>query len=624
MLTVVESQSPNDVKIELFIIEEMHRLQRFLNSNEKKVVAAIALRVPGLSLLLLELNDDEDYTIYLRASAAFGRLDILKILIEQTKNVLFTPLLELAAKNGHCEVVNFLLCERKKEIEPHSALCLASENGHLEIVNCMLKIHKVDPNDGEGYVPYKEKNKTSKLYILQRSEALYKAAYAGHIDIVSTLLNDPNTRYFGPDDEVNNSSNEKAFIISLASSINILMNKDIDPNIKRENLLNTAGQLLIRNQQTDFARLFGSIEKIMKEKIFTTCYGKKAPPEMIENKLADFVYGPYHTEIKLLIESKLVMLGDGSLSFVYDKKKGIYSEHYSQQPQDILETEVTHLGKALGYEFTSLDADSLTLSPKSSVALKNTTCIHYNASYMKTLYHMRSFFTKLSPILIMFLDTFGFRMSQDIWNQIGRFFLLLTKGIDINITYIDPSDKVIVTNINFSIPSPSQFLLPNGENGEPRIVEIPTEESISTPWVTFHKLARAEERKQYLINRINLAILGKVEVNNPSADIPLANEDSYLGWMSANASGTRGWNRFSHWYHGDSGVERARELLEVTNNPNSTCKQILEQLQKANGESSNNKHSLSRYLFSQLNGHSFADLATLSEDDFNGIKLNLI
>jgi hypothetical protein len=183
-------------------------------------------------------------------------------------------------------------------------------------------------------------------------------------------------------------------------------------------------------------------------------------------------------------------------------------------------------------------------------------------------------------------------------------------------------DSVIGDTLkDFPTSSPGQFQLPNDENGESRIVKIPTEESINTPPVAFDD---EEESKQYLINCINLAILGKSKVNNPSTDIPKLGADSYLGWMSANASGTRGWNRFSHWYHGDSGIKRARELLEVTNNRNSTYKQILEQLQKANGESSNNKHSLSRYLLSQLHRFSFTEVEKINEDDFKEIKLSLI
>jgi hypothetical protein len=39
--------------------------------------------------------------------------------------------------------------------------------------------------------------------------------------------------------------------------------------------------------------------------------------------------------------------------------------------------------------------------------------------------------------------------------------------------------------------------------------------------------------------------------------------EGYLNWMERHAQGTRGLTRFSHWYHGDSGVRRAHALLAI-------------------------------------------------------------
>ncbi|MBA3535878.1 MAG: hypothetical protein H0T84_04615 [Tatlockia sp.] len=94
--------------------------------------------------------------------------------------------------------------------------------------------------------------------------------------------------------------------------------------------------------------------------------------------------------------------------------------------------------------------------------------------------------------------------------------------------------------------------------------------------------------------------------------------------MNKNAAGTRGLTRFSHWFHGDSGVKRARDLLEIANNPASTYEQIITHLQQVFQESSYHKHSLSRYLVMQFNknNQSFADLVELSDNEFADIKSN--
>nr|MBA3535635.1 ankyrin repeat domain-containing protein [Tatlockia sp.] len=129
-----------------------------------------------------------------------------------------------------------------------------------------------------------------------------------------------------------------------------------------------------------------------------------------------------------------------------------------------------------------------------------------------------------------------------------------------------------------------------------------------------------ESRIQALKKKINQAILGKSIIKNARTDLP--EENSYLGWMNINATGTRGLTRFSHWYHGDSGVQRARELLEIANDPDATYGEIQSALQKGFQESSYHKHSLSRYLVAQFNqiNQNFIELEELGDDEFVGIK----
>ncbi|MBA3537797.1 MAG: ankyrin repeat domain-containing protein, partial [Tatlockia sp.] len=137
-----------------------------------------------------------------------------------------------------------------------------------------------------------------------------------------------------------------------------------------------------------------------------------------------------------------------------------------------------------------------------------------------------------------------------------------------------------------------------------------------------HRLLELEQGsiRQKLIDKINVAILGKDKVNNPKTELPIDDKTSYLGWMNLKATGTRGFSRFSHWYHGDSGVKRARDLLEIANNPEASYEEILSHLENAFEESSHHKHSLSRYLVAQFNGHDFAEYKELKDEIFTEIK----
>lgn len=119
--------------------------------------------------------------------------------------------------------------------------------------------------------------------------------------------------------------------------------------------------------------------------------------------------------------------------------------------------------------------------------------------------------------------------------------------------------------------------------------------------------------------KINTAILGKSIITN-AMELPKNNDHSYLGWMNNHALGTRGINRFSHWFHGESGIKRARELLEVANNPKSSSSEILKKLQSTFEESSQHTHSLSRYLVAQFDQRDFREFERLTDDQFQAIK----
>jgi hypothetical protein len=137
------------------------------------------------------------------------------------------------------------------------------------------------------------------------------------------------------------------------------------------------------------------------------------------------------------------------------------------------------------------------------------------------------------------------------------------------------------------------------------------------------KLDHSQEQNDIttLREKINSAILGKAIITNARA-LPENNDKSYLGWMNNNTVGIRGFTRFSHWFHGDSGIKRARELLEVANNPESSYSEILTKLQNTFNDSSQHKHSLSRYLVAQFDQSEFDVFEQLSDKKFDEIKSN--
>ena len=74
----------------------------------------------------------------------------------------------------------------------------------------------------------------------------------------------------------------------------------------------------------------------------------------------------------------------------------------------------------------------------------------------------------------------------------------------------------------------------------------------------------------------------------------------YIDWSTTNASGTRFLSRFSHFYHGESGRERANNLLAVVQDKDKADSDVLNAVKKAVRDSGEAKHSLSRYLIGAL------------------------
>ncbi|MBA3537175.1 MAG: ankyrin repeat domain-containing protein [Tatlockia sp.] len=467
-------------EINLFIMQEMQHWQRALSPAEKKAITEVALGNSEKSLSLLNYLSDDGKTMCIKASAAFGHLTLLKSLIKHCPTT-FSILLELAAEKGQHDVVNYLLSHRYK-VDPHQALCLAAANGHLKVVNCLVRDHKVDPNNGKAYAPPRFTKKS--MPVLRRSDALYHAAAAGHMDVVLSLLDDPRTSYFGSDDIHNKSPNEKAFIIAQTTVNHVLMNESIDSEKKREILFGVSRQLLMRNQHRESALIFDGIAQIIKTKLVYSCFGKKAPNEMIDKEIVEMFYGSYHTEIHLLVKSSLFVLPDGKIKFVYDKSSKIYKDHYS--PEAIkakkeagyeasdLTAEMTSLAHTLGYEIVS-DADSLIFNLESSLELK-AMCIHYRDSYVLALSQIqtywKSYINNASWMHMVTKDVFELQMIGDIWNHIANYYIKLMTDLEFT-SYIDQTDKRYIFNTKFVIPSPTHFLLPPDNDSEPQVVEIP-------------------------------------------------------------------------------------------------------------------------------------------------------
>lgn len=100
---------------------------------------------------------------------------------------------------------------------------------------------------------------------------------------------------------------------------------------------------------------------------------------------------------------------------------------------------------------------------------------------------------------------------------------------------------------------------------------------------------------------------------------------NYLDWCSKNVSGTRGLTRFSHWYHGDSGIRRAQDLkktigkfFSLTADDHGLVKSTIKEILQG---SSNTRHSLARFVCSALAGD--MEIETLPDSDYKTIRNRL-
>ncbi|PWY53794.1 hypothetical protein DGG96_20425 [Legionella qingyii] len=94
---------------------------------------------------------------------------------------------------------------------------------------------------------------------------------------------------------------------------------------------------------------------------------------------------------------------------------------------------------------------------------------------------------------------------------------------------------------------------------------------------------------------------------------------NYLDWCKNNATGIRGITRFSHWFHGESGVLRAQNLQRVIRDSSDLNKEaFLLLLNKHLQGSGNTRHSLTRFIHAALARDN--ELETLPDADFKEVR----
>ncbi|KTD04776.1 hypothetical protein Lgor_0858 [Fluoribacter gormanii] len=94
---------------------------------------------------------------------------------------------------------------------------------------------------------------------------------------------------------------------------------------------------------------------------------------------------------------------------------------------------------------------------------------------------------------------------------------------------------------------------------------------------------------------------------------------NYLDWCKENATGIRGITRFSHWFHGESGVLRAQNLQRVISDSSDLNKEaLLSLLSKHLQGSGNTRHSLTRFIHAALARDN--ELETLPDADFKEVR----
>ncbi|KTC88950.1 hypothetical protein OQJ18_03305 [Fluoribacter dumoffii] len=94
---------------------------------------------------------------------------------------------------------------------------------------------------------------------------------------------------------------------------------------------------------------------------------------------------------------------------------------------------------------------------------------------------------------------------------------------------------------------------------------------------------------------------------------------NYLEWCKKNASGTRGITRFSHWFHGESGILRAKGLQKaLSESPDVGKDELLSLLNKHLQGSGNTHHSLTRFIHSALSRDN--ELENLPDADYKEVR----
>ncbi len=113
----------------------------------------------------------------IRVAAGYGHLDIVEILLDDPRvdpSAEVNAPIRWAASRGHCEVVNRLLADPR--VDPtannNGALLVASEYGHADVVEALLADPRVNPT-------------------AYGNEVLNDAIFYGHPDVVRALLSDP-------------------------------------------------------------------------------------------------------------------------------------------------------------------------------------------------------------------------------------------------------------------------------------------------------------------------------------------------------------------------------------------------------------------------------------------------
>lgn len=98
---------------------------------------------------------------------------------------------------------------------------------------------------------------------------------------------------------------------------------------------------------------------------------------------------------------------------------------------------------------------------------------------------------------------------------------------------------------------------------------------------------------------------------------------AYLNWRAAEATGHRFFNRFSHWYHGCSGIKRTENILQSIQEGLSPT-QLMQEVRLAVKDSSHRKHSYSRYIFDVFKGPAIKTVNNQSDEEFLELKTDFL